>query len=111
MSTPFNIGIFLMHPILIHNDTDEGNDAVQKNSDDDDSDESDDVLQKNRMQLVAQDLEDDIEQIEDVQANNEYVEPEDLHHDEFDDDWINSTYMKNIIFELNRSTIPIATRI
>ena len=84
---------------------------MQKNSDDDDSDESDDVLQENRMQLTAQDLEDNIEQIEDMQANNEYVELEDLHHDEFDDDWINSTYMENIIFEFNRSTTPIATRI
>ena len=48
-----------MDPTPIHIDTDEGNDTVQKNNDDDESDESDDVLQENRMQLAAQDLEDD----------------------------------------------------
>ena len=52
MSTLFNVAISLMHPTPMHNDTDEGDEAVQENSDDDESAESDDVLQENSMQVV-----------------------------------------------------------
>ena len=37
--TLFNVGTSLMHPTPIHNDTDEGDNAVQENNDDDDSDQ------------------------------------------------------------------------
>ena len=36
-----------MHPTPMHNDSDEGNNAVQENSDNDNFDEDDNVLQKN----------------------------------------------------------------
>ena len=50
---------------------------------------SDDVLQENSMLVAAQDLEDNPDQVEDVQANNEYVDPKDPHSDEFEnDDWV-----------------------
>ena len=62
-SAPFYVGTSLMHLTPMHNDTDEGNDAVQENGDDDDSGEGDYVLQKNSMQVVAHDLEDDIDQV------------------------------------------------
>jgi len=44
MSTPFNVETLLMHPIPMHNDTDEDDNAVQKNGGDDDSDEGANVL-------------------------------------------------------------------
>jgi len=51
--------------------------VVQKNSnDDDDSDEDDDVLKENSMQVAAQDLEYENDQVEDMQDNNKYIEPE-----------------------------------
>ena len=56
------------------------------------------------------DLEDDTDQVKDVQANNEYVELEDLHPNEFeDDDWVNSTRVENITSEFNKPTTPTAT--
>ena len=45
-----------MHQTPMHNDTNEGDNAVQKNSNDDDSDEDDDGLKENSMQVAAQDL-------------------------------------------------------
>ena len=49
------------------------------------------------MHVAAQDLEDETNQIEDVHANNNYIEPKNSHPDEFeDDDWVNSTYMENM---------------
>ena len=82
----------------------EGDDAVQENNDD--------VLQQNNMQVAAQDLEDDTNKVEDVHANNEYVEPIVSHPDEFgDDDWENSTRVEHITSEFNRSTTPTIIRI
>jgi len=46
--THFNVRIFLMHPIPMHNDTDERDNVVQENNDDE-SVESDNVLQENNM--------------------------------------------------------------
>ena len=58
------------------------------------------------MQIVVQDREDDIKQVEDVQANNEYIKPKDLNTAEFEDDgWVNSTYVENITSEFNKSII------
>jgi len=55
------------------------------------------VLQENSMQVVVQDLEDNTNQVEDMHANNEYVESEDPHSNESeDDDWVNSTRVENI---------------
>ena len=59
---------------------------MQENSDEDESNESDDLLQENNMQVAAQDLEDDINRGEDVQANSKYVESIDFQHGEFEDD-------------------------
>jgi len=42
-----------MHPTLVQNDTDEGDDEVQKNNDENKSEESDDVLQEDSMQITA----------------------------------------------------------
>ena len=65
------------------------------------------MLQENNMQVAAQDLEDETDQVEDGYANNEYVESKDSHPDEFEDDsWVNQTYVKNITSELNKSTVP-----
>ena len=62
------------------------------------------------MQVAAQGVEDDTEQVEDVYANNEYVQPKALHPDESEDDcWVNLIYVENIITEFNRSTASIAT--
>jgi len=107
----FNIGTSMMHPTLMHNDSDDGDNIVQENNDaDDDSDGSDNVLKENSMQVAAQGVEDDIKQVEDAYANNEYAEPKDPHPSDFEDDgWVNSTYMKNITAEFNRFTIPTAT--
>ena len=67
------------------------------------------MLQENSMQVAAQDFEDDTNQVKDLQANNEYVETEDLHPDESKNDgWINSIYAKNITSEFNKSTTPTA---
>ena len=45
-----------------------------------------------------------------MQANNEYVEPIDLHPDELEgDDWVNSTCVEHITSEFNRSSIPTGT--
>ena len=48
-----------MHLTLMHNDFNEGDNAVQENSDADDSDEGDNMMQENNMQVIAQGLEDD----------------------------------------------------
>ena len=59
------------------------------------------------MQVTTQDLEDNTDQIEHVQANNEYVEPRDPHPDEFENDgWVILTYVKNMTSKFNRSTTP-----
>ena len=42
-----------MHPTPMYNNTDKGDDAVQKNNDDDDSDKIDDVMQENSMQVTV----------------------------------------------------------
>ena len=78
----------LDHPwTLIHNDSDQGHNAVQENNDvDDDFDKDDNVLQKSSMQVAAQGVEDDTELIENAYANNKYVEPKDSHPYEFHDD-------------------------
>lgn len=56
------------------------------------------------MQIAAQDLEYDTDQV-DGYANNEYIVPEDPHPDEFEDDGgVKSTYVKNITSEFNIST-------
>ena len=61
------------------------------------------------MQVAAQDLEDDTDHVEDVQANK-YVEPIDPHPDEFeDDDWINSIRVGHISSKFNRLTTPTVT--
>ena len=44
MSTPFNVETLLMHPILMHNDTNEDDNAVKEKSGDDDSDGGADAL-------------------------------------------------------------------
>ena len=62
MSTPFNIGTFLMHLTPMHNDTDKGDDKVNENIDNDESKYNDDVLQEDSMQVAAQDHEDDTDQ-------------------------------------------------
>ena len=54
----------------MHNDTNEGDDEVQKNSDNDESKESNDVRQEDSMQVAAHDFEYDTDQVEDVRANN-----------------------------------------
>ena len=78
-------------------DTDKGDDEVYENSDHDEAEKSDDVLQKDNMQVAVQDLKDDTDQVEDVQANNEYVEHIDPHFDEFeDDDRVNLTHVEHI---------------
>ena len=47
---PFNVGPSLMHPTLMHNDSDEGDNVAQENNGvDDNSNEGDNVLQKNSM--------------------------------------------------------------
>jgi len=48
---------------------------VQKNNNDVDSDESDDLPQEDNMYVASQHLEDDTDQVADVHANNEYIEP------------------------------------
>jgi len=54
------------------------------------------------MQVATQDL--DTDQVENVQANNEYVELTDPHFDKFeDDDWVTSTRVEHITYEFNRS--------
>jgi len=93
-----------MHPTSMHNDTDEG-DEVRENSGNDEFEESDDMLQEDNMQVAAQDLEDDTDQVKNVQANNEYVELIDLHPDEFDNtNRINLTCVERISSEFNRLT-------
>jgi len=52
--TPFNVETSLTYLMLMHNDTDEGDNAVQENTDDDDDlNEGDNVLQENSMQVAA----------------------------------------------------------
>ena len=64
------------------------------------SEESDDVLQEDSMQVATQDL--DTDQVENVQANNEYLEPIDSHPDKLeDDDWVNSTHVEHITSKFN----------
>ena len=66
------------------------------------SEESDDVLQEDRMQVATQDLEYDTNHVENVQANNEYVEPIDSHPDKLkDDDWANLTHVEHITSKFN----------
>ena len=85
--TPFNVRTSLMHPTLMHNDSDESDNVVQENNyDDDDSNKGDNVLQENSMQVAAQCLEDDTDQVKNDYANNEYVEPEISHPHLFEDD-------------------------
>jgi len=75
---------------------------VQENSEEDESEESDDVLQEDRMQVATQDLEYDTNHVENVQANNEYVEPIDSHPDKLkDDDWANLTHVEHITSKFN----------
>jgi len=51
---PFNVGPSLMHPTLTHNDSDEGDNAMQENSDiDDDTNEIDNILQENSIQVAV----------------------------------------------------------
>ena len=58
----------------------------RKNNDaDDDSHKGYNILQENGMQVAVQGVEDDTEWVNDAHANNEYVEPEDPHLDEFED--------------------------
>jgi len=77
---------------------------------DDDPDVGDNVSHENSMQVAAQSLEDDDEDVEAGYANNEYVEPEDPHPDELEGDgWVHSTYVENIRVEFNLSTVRTAT--
>ena len=92
----------------MHNDTDERDNVVQENNDDE-SVESDNMLQENNMQVAAQSLKDNIDQVENGYASNEYVELGDLHPNKFEyDGWVNLTYAKNITSKFNRFTTPTA---
>ena len=63
----FNVRLSLMHPTPMHNDSDEGDNAVQENDNiDDDSDESDNVLQENNIKVATQYLEDDTKRLRKV---------------------------------------------
>jgi len=54
------------------------------------------------MQAAALGDKDDTKWVESENVNNEYVEIEDPHPDEFQDDgWVDSTYVKNITAEFN----------
>ena len=57
-----------MHPTPMHNDTNEGDDEVQVDSDDDKPKESDDALWEDIMQVARQYLEDNTEHVEDVRS-------------------------------------------
>ena len=46
MSSYVGVGTSLIHPVLMYNDTDGGDNVVQKNSNSDDFDEADNVLQE-----------------------------------------------------------------
>ena len=79
-----------------------GNNAMVEPEDDDDPDSGENVPHENSMQVAAQGLKDDNEEVEIGYANNEYVEPEDLHPDELEGDgWVHSTCMENIRAEFN----------
>ena len=92
-----------MHPTKVQNDIDDGDDEVQKNSDDYESEESDNVLREDSMQLALQDLDYDNDEGGVVQANNEYVEPIDPHPDKLEgDDWVNSACVEHITSEFSR---------
>ena len=78
--------------------------------DDDDPDGDENVSHENNMQVAAQGLEDDDEEVEAAYANNEYVEPEDPHPDELEGDGcVHSTCVENIMAEFNLSTVRTAT--
>ena len=62
------------------------------------------------MQVAAQGLEDDDEEVEAGHANNEYVEPEDPHPDELQGDaWVHSTCVEDIRAEFNLSIVRTVT--
>ena len=60
--------------------------VVVELEDDDNPDVVDNVSHENSMQVTAQGLEDDDEEVEAGYANNEYVEPENPHPDELEGD-------------------------
>jgi len=66
--------------------TDGDDNAVAKPEDDDDLDAGDNMPQENSMQLAAQCLKDDDEEVEACYTNNEYVEPEDPHPNKLEGD-------------------------
>jgi len=68
------------------------------------------VPHENSMQVAAQGLEDDDEEVQAGYANNEYVEPEDPHPDKLEGDgWVHSTCVENIRAEFNLSTVRTVT--
>jgi len=82
---------------------------VVEPEDDDDPDGDENVPHENSMQVAAEGLEDDDEEVKAGYANNEYVEPEDPHLDELEGDgWVHSTCVENIRAEFNLSTIRTA---
>ena len=86
-----------------------GDNVAVEPKDDDDSDAGENMPHENRMQVVAQGLEDDDEEVEASYANNEYVEPDDPHPNKLEgDSWVRSTYVKNIRAEFNLSTVRTA---
>ena len=63
-----------------------GDNAVVEPEDDDDPNGDEYLPHENSMQVTAQGLEDNDEEVEAGYANNEYIEPEDLHPDELEGD-------------------------
>ena len=62
------------------------------------------------MQVAAEKNKNDIEWVDNVYANNEYVEFEYPYSDKFQgDDWADMTIVENIFAEHSRSAPPTAT--
>ena len=87
-----------------------GDNVVVEPEDDNDPDGGENVSHENSVQVAAQDLEDDDEEVEAGYTNNEYAKPEDLYPDKLEGDgWVHSTCVENIRAEFNLSTVRIVT--